>query len=205
MLSNTILDSDEKDCLQELMNISYGVATAAITQIVNKFATLNIPKIEIVNPVEFRNYLSKRFNCNNSYFVCSQILNGNIAGENMFIMDNESINNLAKEFGLDESEINEDELKDIMLEISNIISTTTISKLCDLLDSKVIFSPPSISIVSSIENYEDNYKVEYQYIIIISTELLFEDQNIHGELIILSKDESILFIKEAIKKILEEY
>ncbi len=205
MFSNAILDSDEKDCLQELMNISYGAATAAITQIVNKFATLNIPRIEIVNPVEFRNYLNKRFNGNNSYFVCSQILNGNIAGENMFIMDNESINNLAKEFGLDESEINEDELKDIMLEISNIISTTTISKLCDLLNSNVIFSPPSISIVSSIENYENNYKAEYHYIIIIATELLFEDQNIHGELVILSKDESILFLKEAIKKILEEY
>ena len=123
----------------------------------------------------------------------------------MFIMDNESINNLAKEFGLDESEINEDELKDIMLVISNIISTTTISKLCDLLNSNVIFSPPSISIVSSIENYENNYKAEYHYIIIIATELLFEDQNIHGELVILSKDESILFLKEAIKKILEEY
>ena len=34
-----------------------------------------------------------------------------------FIMDDESIYNLTKEFGLDESEINEDELKDIMLEI----------------------------------------------------------------------------------------
>ena len=205
MFSNAILDSDEKDCLQELMNISYGAATAAITQIVNKFATLNIPRIEIVNPVEFRNYLNKRFNGNNSYFVCSQILNGNIAGENMFIMDDESIYNLTKEFGLDESEINEDELKDIMLEISNIISTTTISKLCELLDSSVIFSPPSISIVSSMEKYENKYEAEYQHIIIIATELLFEDQNIHGELIILSKDDSILFIKEAIKKILDEY
>ena len=205
MFSNAILDSDEKDCLQELMNISYGAATAAITQIVNKFATLNIPKIEIVNAIEFREYLNKRFNRNSSYFVCSQLLNGNIAGENMFIMDDESIYNLAKEFGLDESEINEDELKDIMLEISNIISTTTISKLCDLLNSNVIFSPPSISIVSSIENYENNYKAEYHYIIIIATELLFEDQNIHGELVILSKNESILFLKEAIKKILEEY
>ena len=205
MLSNTILDSDEKDCLQELMNISYGVATAAITQIVNKFATLNIPKIEIVNSIEFREYLNKRFNRNIPYFVCSQLLNGHIGGENMFIMDDESIYNLTKEFGLDESEINEDELKDIMLEISNIISTTTISKLCELLDSSVIFSPPSISIVSSMEKYENKYEAEYQHIIIIATELLFEDQNIHGELIILSKDDSILFIKEAIKKILDEY
>ena len=205
MFSNAILDSDEKDCLQELMNISYGAATAAITQIVNKFATLNIPKIEIVNSIEFREYLNKRFNRNSSYFVCSQLLNGHIAGENMFIMDDESIYNLTKEFGLDESEINEDELKDIMLEISNIISTTTISKLCELLDSSVIFSPPSISIVSSMEKYENKYEAEYQHIIIIATELLFEDQNIHGELIILSKDDSILFIKEAIKKILDEY
>ncbi len=49
MSSNIILDSNEKDCLQELMNISYGVATAAITQIVNKFATLNISRMDFIN------------------------------------------------------------------------------------------------------------------------------------------------------------
>lgn len=202
-MKNLILDEDEKDCLQELMNISYGAATAAITQVINKFATLNIPKIELVNATEFKEYLNNKFIKNDLFFVSNQLINGDMAGESMFIMDDKSIYNLAKEFGLEESEINEDELKDIMLEISNIISTTTISKLSDLLDSNVIFSPPSINIVDSVQNCED--KSEYHYIIIIETELLFQEQNINGELMILSKDESILFIKNAIKKILEEY
>lgn len=205
MGNNSFLNSDEKDCLQELMNISYGAATAAIAQIIDKFATLNIPKIETATAPEFKDYLNKKFNKESTHYVSNQLINGTIAGENMFIMDEESLYNLAKEFSLEEDEINEDELKDVMLEISNIISSTTISKLCELLESSVIFSPPNIRIAQSMENYENRYDIEYQNIIIISTQLVFEDQNINGELIILSKDKSIAFMKKAIAKILEEY
>jgi len=200
-----ILNEDEIDCLQELMNISYGCATAAIAEIIDKFATLNIPKIQTASMSEFREYLKNKFDHNIPHYVTNQAINGSLNGENMFIMDEKSTYNLAKEFDLDDSEIDEEELKDVILEISNIISSTTLSKLATLFEASVIFSPPSIKIVNSINDFRNNFENEYKHIIIISTEIKFEDQNIQGELLILSKDDSITYIKNALNKILEEF
>lgn len=55
MTNNIILNEDEKDCLQELMNIAYGSATAAITEILDAFATLSIPKIEVIKTTDLKN------------------------------------------------------------------------------------------------------------------------------------------------------
>ena len=58
MNSNINLTEDEKDCLQELMNVAYGSAAAAITEILNAFANLSIPKIQIIDSSELKPYLS---------------------------------------------------------------------------------------------------------------------------------------------------
>ena len=49
-MSNIELTEDEKDCLQELMNVAYGSATAAITEIFDAFAKL------ITSPINNLNY-----------------------------------------------------------------------------------------------------------------------------------------------------
>ena len=61
-MSNIELTEDEKDCLQELMNVAYGSATAAITEIFDAFAKLSIPTIQIINAVDLKDYLAKELN-----------------------------------------------------------------------------------------------------------------------------------------------
>ena len=199
------LNEDEVDCLQELMNISYGEATAAIAKVIHQYATLDIPRIRTATSAEFKEYFLEKFDNNNIYYVSNQQIDGTLSGENMFIMDENSVINLAKEFGLEEDEINEDELKDVLLEISNILTSTTISKLASLIDATITFSPPSSKIIDSVDNLDNRYETNYKHIIIISTMIKFEKQNIEGELLIMSKDDSFLYIKNALNKILEEY
>ena len=62
-MSNIELTEDEKDCLQELMNVAYGSATAAITEIFDAFAKLSIPTIKIINAVDLKDYLAKGATC----------------------------------------------------------------------------------------------------------------------------------------------
>ena len=205
MKERLTLNEDERDCLQELMNISYGSATAAIADIIEKFATLSIPNIKTVSLEEFKEYIKHKLNHDKSHYVTSQSINGTISGETMFIIDENSTINLGKEFDLEEDELIQEELKDVVLEISNIITSTTLSKFAELIDASITFSPPSIKILNSSEEFNDTYVNEYSYIIIISTVMKFEDQNIKGELLILSKDNSILFIKDALNKVLEEF
>ena len=199
-------NEEEKDCLQELMNISYGSATAAIADIINKEATLSIPNIKTVATKEFKNYLQDKLNNHKEYFITNQLISGSFCGETMFVIDRKSTKNLALEFDLDEDDTqNDDELKDVILEISNIITSTTLSKLAGLIETSISFSPPQVEIIKNSESFYRSYANEYDHIIIISTDIIFKEQNISGELLILSKDEATIFLKEALNKILEEF
>ena len=204
MSQNITLTDDEKDCLQELMNMAYGSATAAITEILDAFAKLSIPKIQIINAEELKPYLSDELNFNEEHLVALQQINGTLNGENMFLIDKKSATNMAQKFGLTQDEINEDEICDITLEITNILSSSTISKLAEDIETCVSFSAPSIKIIKSIDELNNIFINKYKKVIIISTKLEFVDLNINGELFILTTDDSILFIKEKLNKILDE-
>ena len=75
MSSNINLTEDEKDCLQELMNVAYGSATAAISEILDAFGKLSIPKIQIINASDLKNYLSDELKLNEEYLVSLQQIN----------------------------------------------------------------------------------------------------------------------------------
>ncbi|WP_198304414.1 chemotaxis protein CheX [Arcobacter vandammei] len=198
------LTEDEKDCLQELMNMAYGSATAAITEILDAFAKLSIPKIQIIDADNLKPYLSKELNLNEEHLVALQQINGALSGENMFVIDKNSATNMAKKFGLTPSEIDDDEISDITLEITNILSSSTISKLAEDIEASVSFSAPTIKIIKSIDELNNIFISQYQKVIIISTKLEFVDLNINGELFILTTDNSILYVKEKLNKILDE-
>jgi len=197
------LNEDEKDCLQELMNISYGAATAAISSIIGKFATLSIPKIDTISSSELVKYLEDKLLSKNKYYISNQLINGYLAGENIFVIDEVSSYNLAREFDLEEDEINENEIKDIILEITNILSSATSGKLASLVDTSISFSAPHITKIESIDEFDKRFEGEYSHVIIISTELNFQEQNIQGELMILTKKESSIFLKKALHNALE--
>ncbi|WNL17762.1 chemotaxis protein CheC [Arcobacter cryaerophilus gv. pseudocryaerophilus] len=203
-MSNIELTEDEKDCLQELMNVAYGSATAAITEIFDAFAKLSIPTIKIIDALHLKDYLAKELNFNDEHFVASQQINGPLSGENMFIIDKKSATNMSIKFGFNDDEILDEDICDITLEITNILSSSTISKLAEDIDTNVSFSAPTIKTINSIKELNNLFISNYKKVIIISTKLEFGDLNIHGELFILTTDNSILFIKDKLNKILDE-
>lgn len=205
MESNITLTEDEKDCLQELMNVAYGSATAAITEILDAFAKLSIPKIQIINSSELKTYLSNELNLEVEHLISLQQINGTLCGENMFVIDKQSAKNIAYKFGLEENEVNDEEIADVVLEITNILSSSTISKLAEDIDTNVSFSAPTIKTITSIDQLKNLFISKYEKVIIISTQLKFEDLDINAELFIFTTDNSILYIKEKLKKILDEF
>ena len=205
MKSDITLTEDEKDCLQELMNVAYGSATAAFTEILDAFAKLSIPKIQIINSSELKTYLSSELNLEVEHLVSLQQINGTLCGENMFVIDKQSAKNIAYKFGLEEDEVNDEEIADVVLEITNILSSSTISKLAEDIDTNVSFSAPTIKTLTSIDQLKNLFISKYEKVIIISTQLKFEDLDINAELFIFTTDNSILYIKEKLKKILDEF
>ena len=205
MNNQIILTDDEKDCLQELMNISYGAATAAISKIINKFATLSIPAIKIISAEDLSKQLLLKLKDNKTFFISNQLINGNLSGQNLFIIDSQSAKNLAIEFGLEEEEQNQEDIEDVVLEITNILSSTASSKLASLLNTKIGFSSPTIKYVNSKKDFDCEYECDYESIIVISTNLQFEHQNINAELVFMKHKKSFEFLKEQLNEFLDDY
>lgn len=204
-MQSEILNEDQQDCLQELINIAYGSGTAAISEILDAFATLSIPKINIIETKYLKEHLENQVQVGMPQYLATQLINGKFSSENLFIIDEDSSKNLAHEFGLEDEELeDQNEISDVILEITNILSSSTISKFAEEMEIEVSFSPPSVKLLNSLDEMDSNFIDKYQQVIIISTILQFENQNIRGELLILTTDDTIEFIKELLDKILDE-
>ena len=191
------LSDDEKDVLQELMNVAYGNATAVVADMLDAFASLSIPKIKVMKTGE----LLKTFAAlkSTSYFFSTQAFSGEFDGESAFFINQESATNLAKHLELE----SEADLDDAILELTNVLTSSLTTKLTQEMDTEVSFSLPSISKVSLEEIGDVDTFKNYSQVIVIDTDLNFEDQKIDAKIFILTKDESIQWLKTKLNTILE--
>jgi chemotaxis protein CheC len=199
MKNELTLTEDERDVLQELMNIAYGSATAVVADMLEAFASLSIPNIQVMTTEELFKTFEKLKSV--SYFFSSQAFNGEFNGESAFFINESSAENLAKHLELESRE----DLDDAILELTNVLTSSLITKLTQEMETEVSFSLPNIlklplEEMQGVESFQ-----RYSQVIVIDTELNFEDQKIHGKIFILTKDASIVWLKKKLNIILEQF
>ena len=188
-------NEDEVDFLQELLNVAFGSAAAVVSDMLETFATLHIPKIELVNTDDLQNYINRNFDKKNQYFVFSQQFRGDFEGEAVFISDLESLKNLYLALNSKNEEV--EDVIESTGELINVVNSATIKNIATQLEKDVFFLKPSIKSVISSEIISNTNLSNYQTIIIVSTVLDFRDENFQGTLYILLKPKTVRLIKEA--------
>lgn len=200
---NLEFNEDQIDALREFMNVSIGAATASLANLLDAFGTMHIPKIEICNSSELSQKIESTINLESMYYATKQLFTGKFGGECMFIISEESARNLGRHL-YNVTAPSRDDVSDAVIELTNILTSTIVSRLTQELDTQVQFFVPSSQFIDahSIVNSED--VADYSKIIIISTILDFKDQKINGNIYILTKDEAIKSLKILIDKKIEE-
>lgn len=196
-------NEDQLDALREFMNVALGAATANVASLLDAFATMHVPSIEICTSEDLVPKITKEIDESSKYYVMKQLFTGKFGGESMFIMHEDSANNLGN-YLYDTSNPSQDDINDAVIELTNILSSTIISRLTEELGVQVQFFVPSSQFLDAqnIIKYEDIK--HYSQIIIISTVLDFKDQKIYGHIYILTKDEAVESLKVLIDSKLEE-
>ncbi len=195
---------DHLDVLRELMNIAMGNATASIADLLQAFGRMHIPQIMISDMEGLHHYIQSSIPKEQNNFITKQLFGGMFSGEFLFVISEESAKNLGHHL-YDVENPSEGDIFDAVIELTNILSATIISRLTEELDTKVQFFVPSTEIVEGNELISAEDLLNYHKIIIISTQMEFEDQHISGQIFILTKDEMIGRLKALIDKKLEEY
>lgn len=200
---DTSFNEDQIDALREFINISLGAASSNIAELLNAFSTMHVPKISICNSDELVTIVESEIDKASMYYVSKQLFSGEFGGECLFVIREEEANNLGNHL-YDVQNPSQDDITDAVMELTNILTSTIISRLTEEFNTEVQFFVPSSQFQNAnniVENEDINY---YSKIIIVSTILDFKDQKINGDIYILTKDESILSLKKLIDDKLKE-
>ena len=202
-MQNRDFSGDHLDILTELMNIAVGNATASIADLLQAFGKMHIPKILVSDMQGLDEYIRSTMLEKRQNYVTKQLFGGMFSGEFLFVISEESAQNLGHHL-YDVDEPTQGDILDAVIELTNILSATIISRLSEELDTKVQFFVPSTELIEGGKVIDENDLLNYHQIIIISTQMSFENQNINGHIFILTKDEMIENLKKLIDRKLEE-
>lgn len=194
-----MISSDQKEILGELINIAFGSATALIADLFDNFATLRIPLIDLISIDEI-NQVAKAGVGSDKFYTTTQQIKGSFQGEIVLVVGENSARNMQLVIGEEENS-DEASLLQNILEIANILGSSCMGKLVELLDSEVGFSPPSIKHTDLVvQNISES---PYTQVITISTVLEFKELNIKANMVIMFGDEMYIKLGEALDNFLE--
>lgn len=201
-----MIDGEIIEALEELINISYGSATAAIADLFDSFAKLRVPGIRVIPADEVETVVLGK-NSPPDLYITTQMFRGSFEGEVLFVIDQQSARNMqdliCRLEGMCPDQGGDDtETRQSILEIANILGSSCIGKLAELLESMVSFSPPAIELSNRLLVGRED--AGYSRVIIISTLLEFEEKQITGHLFILFNDEMFAWLEKSLAVFIEE-
>ncbi len=211
MKINTLVSEEERDILQEIMNIAFGEAAADLAEIINIFVVLSVPDIKILKSSELPNFIQDEFFEFGNISIVEQNFWGEFKGNALLVFpagagkELISILNDGEEstFQSESSEILENET---LMEVGNILIGACVGKIAELLKDVISYSPPTVifddppnvTMPKSLANPDNSA-------IILKTVFCFNERNVNGFLFLITSDSSVVWLKKALADFMKQY
>lgn len=204
------ISDEEKEILQEIMNIAFGKAAADLAEVINIYVVLSVPYIKMLKAPDLPEYLRTQVSEYDSISIIEQNYWGNFKGNAFLIFQSGSGKELISIFGESTDSFaceSFDTLeKEILMEVGNILIGACVSKLAELLGDVVTYSPPRVvtennpadAIPSSI--FDTNSSA-----IVLKTVFCFNERDVSGFLFLVTSHDSIVWLKKSLAAFMERY
>ncbi|OGR04915.1 MAG: hypothetical protein A2511_02110 [Deltaproteobacteria bacterium RIFOXYD12_FULL_50_9] len=205
-----ILSATEIDILQEVMNISFGKASADLADIINIKVLLSVPKVEMLNAGHLPARIAEETSGEQGIYIIEQNYWGKFQGTALLIFPTSFSQNLLELFeeneeasiGMDPGLLE----RETLLEIGNILIGACIGKISELLKDIISYSPPKI-MLSRASNPEifRNLSENNEPAIFMKTLFKLQEHNLSGYLFLISGQESMAWLKKALNDFLAKF
>ncbi|MBW1892228.1 MAG: chemotaxis protein CheC [Deltaproteobacteria bacterium] len=206
-----IISQEERDILQELMNIAFGNATADLAEVIDIYVKLSVPNIQLVEINALSAYLKDAINSDSKSSIVEQRFWGSFKGSGLLVFPSGSGIDLLALLNEKETDNSDNIPMDLiekggLLEISNILIGACVGKFSELLGTFVTYSPPQVfhGNSSECESFIQNFDPS-QTAIVMKTVFDFQDKNVGGFLLILTSYESLDWLRKALHDFLDSY
>lgn len=199
------LSEFERDVLKELCTIGTGNAATSLSEILSQPITIQVPSLDIISPEEMPENLG---GAELEKVVVFAYMTGKYPSKFLIIFSVEEAKNIAgilsrqKVEGLDFYDSSQEMVKSVLLEIGNIIISSYVSAMSNMIGAPLIQTPPQIkydilgSIVDEfcIESAEDTNEL-----LLLKNEFVSKGREILFDIIFMPTEESFLSIISKLK------
>lgn len=207
--SDAVMSADERDTLQEMMNIAFGRAAASLAEVISIFVVLSVPCVQLLRGEELTEYLKRVVGPGREISIVEENFWGELQGSAFLIFPSDAGNHLVPLFGdeetLYEGEAREDVERDALLTTGGILIGACIGKLAELLGDRVSYSPAKLVAKGPVDPIPALLCDPEAIAIVLKTDFSFREESIEGFLFLVTSEQSISWLKQALADFLAQY
>lgn len=190
------------DIIREIINIGIGEAANSLSKLVNTRVIIKVPDVYIMTLPEVREYIKKEVASLGVYI--SQNFSELIKGKTVLFYTKDCCLSLLEAIcgqNLKTSSLTETGIATLN-EIGNIIMGSCMAEISDMIEGKLSFELPEVTVDIS-ETYFQNILKEMDALdqaVVVKNEMRIKDTDIRGYLFILMSFEDLKMVTELIQK-----
>lgn len=204
---------DDAAILAEVMNIAFGKASADLARVIDIRIVLSVPHVEIMKADGLLPRITEDAGGYDAISVVEQNFWGKYKGSALLVFPSDAGRILVNLFD-DEvpatGPVNPSLEREALLEVGNIMIGACVSKVAELLDDAVSFSPPRLiprvtmgniskeTVSSRLDNPQDSA-------VLMKTVFHFEDKDLKGFLFLVADQDSMKWLKTALNNFLAKF
>ena len=198
-------NDEQRDCLQEIINVAMGLASDKLARFLNTFVHLQVPSIALVGashlPAEFEHRYQDA-----EVALVSQGFFGDegLRGEAIVLYQMENAHKIAALLGYDIGDVSEIEM---LTDISSVLTTTFLSGLAEQLENSFSYAAPRI-LSSRDKDFADKlaYTAEqWQLALQVDIRYQLTDYSFNCDMILLIPGEAVLRLRQTLDNILADF
>ena len=207
-----LISNEEKDTLQEIMNIAFGQAAADLCELINIHVILSVPYIKVLRAAQLPDYISSEVSNYGKISIIEQNYWGKFKGTAYLIFPSVAGKELISilddgggdiSWGIESIDVLE---REVLMEIGNILIGACTGKIAELLKDVVTYSPPRVIIKDHPQNVIPQGLFDPELsAIVMKTVFNFSGGNVSGYLFMVIGQDSINWLKKSLIEFLEQY
>lgn len=197
------LTPDQRDALQEVLNIAMGRAGDSLARILDAFVNLSVPRIRIVEVAELPKTVVEMVGDGCEATAVRQAFYDDLRGEAIVVFGQAGCKDLAELMGYD-SKLEGNAEQELLLDVANVLVGAILNGITETLGTELSFTAPSIMAERvPVDAVINPVNLPWTHALLLEVNYSLENRAFKSHLLLLMAEDAIEALRQAVNDFME--